>query len=826
MIGRTAGIFSFVASFSTRKPLFVLLAASLVTIFAVLSLLRTPFSSDATKVIPSDTPALELIKDMMESFKLGGEVDLAVRGRSSSLSRFAAAVKEELAGSKDVSEVVTTYAEQYRIGNDPLFIARMILNLPSDALDRLIRFTEPAALDKVVARWKKDRARVPREALEKEPVLLRQIVAEALLQRSAPFWLTDSLRKSKDGEWLHVTIRGKRPSADFEFSRRISAEVDDAVKRAQERTSGIYEVVVAGGYSAAVSNHDAIKRDILYTISISAALVLAIFMYGFRRAESVLCVGLPLSMAVICSFGVCSAVMGNLYLGSAVFACILIGLGIDYPIHLYNQLSAELSRGLGWRDAIAEAAAKVGPGAAGAALTTVAAFGLFLFLPFRPLVELGAIASAGLTLCVIATFTVLPALLSLFDGRFARTAGAVRRRSSFVPRITGFASAHARAVCAAALAMVIASGAVFFLRGYPGIPFTFEMGRFVPTSPEDAEKRQQVEELFPSAVKSSLLIAWRAPDLTAAFKGGVDVMQMLEPLRGSLISDYFTPLRLFGDTATYRENLKRARDGLAGPPLEARLEEAIRRAGEDPAYFESSRRFLSSLREALSNPEIESQLGDLGAPMWSSSFAPSDGGFIGIVPIAVDPMKQNPYDQSRIAAKLEKGLTELPGDGASLSGWLVLEREIVALLKRDLAITMLAGAIVVMLVSFVLFRRPLPTALALTPVVFALAVTLGFMKIAGIDFNYLTVAAFPIIVGVSVDSGIHLVHRMSSARGDLSADPFSITGRAVLFTTLTTVSAFGSFVTSWNVGLREFGWTFNVGLVASLLASLLLLPAI
>lgn len=822
---QTARLFASLASFSARRPRAVIASALALTALSVFFLWLSPFSSDASRMIPSDTPALKLITSMMESFRLGGEVDLAVRGKPSSLGPFADALKAELASSKLVSDVAATYAEQYRIDSDPLFIARMLLNLPREAFDRLVRFTSPAGLDRIVGNWKKNRSLVPRAALENEPVLLRQIVAEALLENSAPFWLTDRLRTDKSGEWLHVTVRGTRPAADFDFSLKIAAEVKDAARRAMEKTPGIAEIVEAGGYNAAVSNHNSIRRDIVQTISISGALVFAIFFFGFRRAQSLLCVGLPISMAVACTFGICSLLLGSLYLGSAVFACILIGLGIDYPIHLYNQLTAELADKRPWREALVEAASKVGPGAGGAALTTIAAFGLFLFLPFRPLVELGAIATIGLALCVLFTFTVLPAMLSFSGGRAAEAIGRAPIRSMLIPRITGFAAAHARTVCAAALLVVAASAALFFLHGRPGIPFTFEMGRFVPTSPDDVEKRQRVEGLFPSAVKSSLLIAWRAPTRREAFLRGAMVMQAVEPLRGSLIADYYTPLRLFRDTETYKHNLERARTELAAAPVEERLDAAIRRSGENPDDFKSSRLFLSSLREALSNREIENQIGALDAPMWSSSFAASNGGFIGAMPIAIEPTMQNPSDLARISIELERRIGRLPGNWAALSGWLVMEREIVGLLKKDLLWTMLAGALAVVLVAFALFRRPWPTALALTPVAFALAATLGVMKLAGIDFNYLTVAAFPIIVGVSVDNGIHLVHRSLSDGADGVANAFSITGRAVLLTTLTTVSAFGSFVTSWNAGLREFGWVFNAGLVASLLAALLLLPA-
>ena len=824
--GRIARPFGAAAAFSARRPKLVLALALLAVVLAAGALWRLPFTSDASQMIPSSTPELGLVREMMEAFRLGGDADVVARGDPAARAAFAAAFREELAGSPLVDEVITTYAEQYRISDDPLFIARMLMNLPPSGVERLIHYSTPDGLREVVAAWRKDRGRIPAGALEDEPVLLQRFVADTVLEQAAPVWLTDRPRTSKDGEWLHITVTGTRPAADVAFSRRIAAEVGAAVARAKERAPGIRETIVAGGYPAAVANQRSVQRDIVQTLVISGVLVLALFLVGFRQAGSLLHVGLPLAASVVCTFGLCTVLLGRMYLGSAVFACILVGLGIDYPIHLYNQMAVELRGGRDWREALVSAARIVGPGATGAALTTIAAFSLFLFLPFRPLVELGAIAASGLAICVLVTFTVLPALLALGDGRAARKIARVPMRHLLLPRIVRFATARARMVCAGAALLIAAAAALFFFSGRPGIPFTFEMGKFAPASPAYHADRLRVEQLFPAAARPSLVVAWHAATRREAFARGIELRRILEPLRGSLIADYYTPLRLFRTTDVYRKNLAAARAAILPAPLVERFDAAVRQAGEDPAPFESSRRFLAALKGALADPRLDDQLGDLDAPMWSSSIVPSGEGFVGVIPLAIDPLEQNPSDLGRIVAELEGKLAKLPGRWASVSGWLILERQIVGLLRQDLAWTMLIGAAAVALIAFALFRRIGATALALTPVAFGLAMTLGMMKLARIDFNYLTVAAFPIIVGTGIDNGIHLVHRCLREGFGAVERVFTMTGRAVLLTTLTTVSAFGSFVTSWNPGLREFGWTFNTGLIAALVASIVLLPAL
>nr|HPM41194.1 MMPL family transporter [bacterium] len=673
---RIAGIFSRLASFSARRPLLVLAVSGALTLASVVSIRLFPPTSDASRMVPSGTPALALIRDMMEAFKLGGDADVVVRGKPAALTDFARNFKEEISSSKAISHVSSTYAEQFKIEEDPLFIARMLLNLEPDAFDRLLHYTTPKGLREVVSKWKGDRSRVPREALGGEPVLLQHFVADAVLEKSAPLWLTNRPMTSKDGEWLRIKIEGARPAADVDFSRKAVADIEVALARAMERTPGIEEAIVVGGYTSAVENQRSVKRDIVQTLVISGALVLVLFLVGFRQAGSLMHVGLPLAMGITCAFGICAPLLREMYLGSVAFACILVGLGVDYPIHLYNQMTIELSRNSSWREALSSSAAAVGPGAMGAALTTIAAFSLFLFLPFRPLVELGAIASVGLALCVLATFTVLPALLSLRGGKAAKAIGRAKIRHLVMPRLVRFASRHGGTICAVAAAVIVSSLLVLVLVGRPGIPFTFEMGKFVPTSPQDIAKRDRVEGLFPSAARPSLVIAWRATNRHEAFMRGIELRRILEPMRGKEIADYHSPLRLYRTTEVYRRNLSKAREALLTAPIVERLDDAIRDAGENPKDFESSRAFLSSLKEVLAGREVESQIGDLEAPMWSSFVAEKDGGFIGIIPLAIERTKQNPSDLRRIAGAIESKLGSLGGGWANLSGWLVLEREI------------------------------------------------------------------------------------------------------------------------------------------------------
>ena len=90
----------------------------------------------------------------------------------------------------------------------------------------------------------------------------------------------------------------------------------------------------------------------------------------------------------------------------------------------------------------------------------------------------------------------------------------------------------------------------------------------------------------------------------------------------------------------------------------------------------------------------------------------------------------------------------------------------------------------------------MPVLLVLAPLVLSNVLTVGVMAVFGIAFNVVNVVVVPLLLGIGVDSGIHLVHRAEMLakerrRGDLLA---STTARAVFYSALTTTVSFGRWL--------------------------------
>ncbi|MEC9373052.1 MAG: MMPL family transporter, partial [Planctomycetota bacterium] len=139
------------------------------------------------------------------------------------------------------------------------------------------------------------------------------------------------------------------------------------------------------------------------------------------------------------------------------------------------------------------------------------------------------------------------------------------------------------------------------------------------------------------------------------------------------------------------------------------------------------------------------------------------------------------------------------------------------------ALFALAAIFVLLLIDF---RSIGDVLCSMAPVVCGAALLLGVMGFAGIDLNFANTIVMPLIVGLGVDAGVHVVHRWRQQPHDPPAGLAGGTGRAVGLTTLTTVIGFACMVLGEHRGIRSLGLVMSLGLIFTWCATALLLPAI
>jgi predicted RND superfamily exporter protein len=153
-------------------------------------------------------------------------------------------------------------------------------------------------------------------------------------------------------------------------------------------------------------------------------------------------------------------------------------------------------------------------------------------------------------------------------------------------------------------------------------------------------------------------------------------------------------------------------------------------------------------------------------------------------------------------------------------------RALVQIIGRDGRNAMILTLVVVFLLLTVDFRNPLHSFMAMIPLAFGIFWMVGIMKISGMMLTVMNVMAFPLIIGIGIDDGVHIVHRWRHEGKGKIWTVFSSTGKAILLTSLTTMLAFGSLVFSIWRGFGHLGGALFIGVGSCFLTTVIILSGI
>jgi hypothetical protein len=150
------------------------------------------------------------------------------------------------------------------------------------------------------------------------------------------------------------------------------------------------------------------------------------------------------------------------------------------------------------------------------------------------------------------------------------------------------------------------------------------------------------------------------------------------------------------------------------------------------------------------------------------------------------------------------------------------ERAVVRSLRQAL---ITAVAIITVLLLF-LWRTLVDTLIVMIPLGLAAILTGAASAVLDIPFNFADVIVIPLLLGMGVDSGIHLVHRSRTAAPTHGNLLRTTTARAVTFSALTTMASFGTLGFSSHPGMASLGQLLTIGIAFVLLCNLIVLPAL
>jgi predicted RND superfamily exporter protein len=151
---------------------------------------------------------------------------------------------------------------------------------------------------------------------------------------------------------------------------------------------------------------------------------------------------------------------------------------------------------------------------------------------------------------------------------------------------------------------------------------------------------------------------------------------------------------------------------------------------------------------------------------------------------------------------------------------------LIKIFGRDGRNAMLLTLVIVFLLLSFDFRSFRYALSAMVPLALGIFWMLGFMNIVGMNLSIMNVMGLPMIIGIGIDDGVHIMHRWRYEGLGKIRVIFSSTGKAIFLTSLTTMFAFGSMIFSGFPGWVQFGGTLALGVGTCFITTVIILPGI
>ncbi len=575
---------------------------------------------------------------------------------------------------------------------------------------------------------------------------------------------------------------------------------------------------------------------------LSLLLVSLLLVLGLRSVRLVIAAAATLLIGLAWTGAFATLFIGRLNLISVTFAVLFIGLGVDFGIHMCLRYREEAEGGASHAEALAKAADRAGGALSLSAVSAAAGFYSFLPTNYLGLAELGLIAGTGMFIALITNLTVLPALLSLFPPRI-RFAPKVVVTSPFAQLLSRFGGVTFAGAIILGLAGAAAIPSLRFdfnplnLKdpGAESVATFLDLARDPKTSPytidlladsQEAARRLASRLQALPEVKSAITLLNFVPKKQEEKIRIIDDMAIF--LSQALNPPRKPPLNAKARRAAFNRLRERfAAHGGKNNPLEAaaaRLALALGRLGggkepTSPTLENIEHRLTAYLPQLFSRLRIALLAGpltpaNLPAGLQNLWLSKSGAARIEVRPAGGIAGNKDLRRFSEAVLRVAPGATGVPV--------IITEAgtEVVAAFKEAtlVALVLIAG------ILFFVLRKPGEIALVLAPLLLSALWTAGASVLFDLPFNFANIIVLPLLLGLGVSSGIHLVLRHRE-EGEGERVLASSTPRGVLFSGLTTIAAFGSLSFSGHRGMSSMGQLLALSITFTLLATLIVLPS-
>jgi len=831
------------SQFIHRFHKLIIIIAMVLTVISVMAALRLKLNLSLFSLLPSDRPEVQRFFEIAEEIGFQSLLISVIEVDEALDEQVIIEFMDTLAGQYAKSPVVTKV--DYRRDPEQLLnmfdslLAHIPVLLATENIEKLSKILTNKNIEQKI-RENRQLLMTPLGPAGKRMIAIDPLGLGDLLFSTLqiPFKQKSGLNEDgvyriKNNHTYFMFLTPTEPPQDIAFSKKLMQDIHDIEKQVLADVSkqlGFLETAIhvqhTGGYPIAVKDEAITRLDIKVTLITSFVCVMLLFFISFRTPGILLLVSVPLVMSLLWTIGFAGILFQHLSILTCLFACVLIGLGIDFAIHVVNRffdpeiaLLDELSR-------LKITFQEAGMGIFIGGITTAMAFyavGLSDFKGFR---ELGILTGTGILFCLLAMLVLLPAGL-VWASSTGRFHGKAALAGFFLtPLLTSIKQHPGRTLILTTLCM----GALV-IGGFQ-VGFDDNLKNFRPSDSSVLQLQDKVTTWLGGSTGTVLLTVTGPSEEDLMNREATMVRSLQSMKEEGHISRIVSTSQFLLSPALQKDNiawiqshpndfdLNRIRQGL----VSALKKYGFRSTGLYDRYIEQLGKGISNQSVLLPSHLHTSPAGQILNRLTYHKNKQFTA--ISYIHPRVDLWSYE--ETTRFKNRLVQNLSQagvLPGT-YYVTGANILTGDLKKLILQNLKKSLGLAVLSILAILWIYFRNLKNLFYSVLPLLVGMSVLTGLMALFHVDFNFLSIMVIPMIIGIGIDDGVHFTNASRHPHHHNPSRGWFQTGRAVVLTSLTTIAGFGSIILSHYPGLRSMGVVAVIGISGCLFGSIVLMPAI
>jgi len=842
-----------VARFVIRNNRKILIFSVLVTVLMGILAANITLKTSISDLLSDDDPMIVEMENAYKNFGGINTIIVGVEGERQNIEKYIENIHDELENVKNVKSVIykndtdfidknillmskegeyeamkkIIYSESitdfFRSMNE-MFLSSNSLNAKSDSLN----YEEKVYVANMLTDFNRLMTGIKEGNLTEEDII----------NIGSQFIHSNPYNISLDGKLGLIMVIPEISGDDIFQTNELVNTLESTAKNTAEK----YEVKTSLSGTLVLQRDEMVtsEKDMGISGVVSLVLVVLVLLVSFKKIKLPLLSVIPLIMGVIWALGLTKLAIGYLDMFSAMMAAILIGLGIDFGVHIISTYTETFQKE-GNERAVISVFKKSVRGIIAGGLTTAVGFTVFAFSSFQGFRNFGIVMGLGIICTIIAYLFVLPSLLircgnvknygntKLFPTRWLKIPRWITLCTIivlaivFISRIgnlqfeTNLLKLQAEGLEGIILNEKMQEKFDFSADNFFIVDDNLNEARLSAEKLEDSEnfsKIDSVTKFIPTEeVQNEKLTDLRSlkEKINAREGFSKDIIDMnsfkieLNKFRGSIAL-----LRIYAKSKSMPIVVEKCDDILNNEIFANIMNLNV----ENVLSVQIP--LIETLDNIARNLNTEKLIDINSLPaVIKNNYIGEDGSIkTNLMP------KGNVYSD----VNTEKYTQEIEAMGKSIVGTPAMYMRIVKLASQEGQRLFIWLVILIFIIVFVDLKNIKYSILAIIPMLFSILFTMGMTNLIGLKLDLINMITFPLIIAIGIDDGIHFIHRYLVER-DI-AKTVATVGRAITITSLTTICAFGSFMLAQYKGLQSFGIFLAIGISFAYLLTITLLPVL